>query len=807
MARERSNAQINCSQPMNDAQPDSRFQSDRLVWIALSTLVLLAGAGNILWARLDAVPPAWDQASHLHIAYKYYQVFSTPTEQFWQDLLDVESYYPPLFHLSLAPLLGLSGFSTDAAAWINSFYVALIILATYGIGKELFDRQTGLMAAFLVVCYPFLASVSRQPLIDTALTAVVASGFYCSFRSNNFNHRKFSFLFSLVIALGFLVKWTFLFFLLPPVLMGLFSGDGESWRQKFSLLWFYLGLVTACLVLPFLIVIVSEWRWVPILLEVLLIYGLLNNRAAGWIPGKKIVNVMIMIMLPVVIAFPWYANNLVKMFKGLSLHAFRGEWEGDPTAGLDRWLFYLRALELQTGVFLFFLFLVGAVLWMIRKQDFNWTLITWIVFPYLIFSLISNKDTRYTLPCLPAVALVSAQWIRHLKRENVRMGIWIVLMLSGIGAYVFSGFTHHSLGRVTLPVLGEAPVVSSFPPVKQDWPIETILKDMMESSKVETGDFLIARTLTNHPYFHRGAFRNTAEISGLPIEVKIVKRNVGEMTDFFISKNDNLGPEFSLKDTRSKKGRLVNDPALRQTFPVFKTYPLPDGTMGVVYGRNVKPAHQLKGAGDLGQIGARFIEALAGYPKYGISQGENINVNILPTDRQEDIYLGRYKSITLTADSAVFSKVRIHNLKLVFEDVQINLYDLLLNGKLILFELGRLYPQATIRFEDVERRLMSKIKQDSEIRVEGEGDSIKANVRVDLPIGDITAEIKAGMIFQPEEYILPVVETLRLGPVTVPEIFYRRLASQKIGLKPTPSWPIVTDVRNIKIFPRELVVN
>ncbi|MFQ5444228.1 MAG: hypothetical protein ACE5EK_06375, partial [Nitrospinales bacterium] len=583
--------------------------------------------------------------------------------------------------------------------------------------------------------------------------------------------------------------------------------EGEAWCERIALCGFYLGLVTACLILPFLIVIVSEGRWVPIILEVLLVYGLVKGRTARWVPGKNIVNVTMMIILPVAIAFPWYANNLVKMIKGLSVHAFRGSWEGDPTAGLDRWLFYIRSLEMQTGIFLFFLFLVGGVLWMIRKQDFNWTLFSWIVFPFLIFSLISNKDTRYTLPFLPAVALVSVQWVHHLKRESVQMGIWVLVMLCGIGTYLFSGFTHHSLGRVDLPVLGEAPTISNFPPVKQDWPIEAILKDMMESSKIEPGDFLIARTLTNHPYFHRGAFRNAAEISGLPIEVKIVKRNVGEMTDFFISKNDNLGPEFSLKDTRSKKGRLVNDPALQQTFPVFKTYPLPDGTTGVVYGRKVKAARHLKGAADLDYVGARFLKALATYPKYGISKGENMKVEILPTDRPEDIYLGLYKSITLTADSAVFSKVRIHNLKLIFEDIQINLYDLLLNGKLIMFELGRLYPQVTIRFEDVEKRLMSKIKQDSEIRFEGTEEGVQANIRIDLPIGDITAEIKAGMIFKPKEYILPVVETLRLGPITVPEIFYRRLASQKISLKPTPSWPIVTDVRKIKILPRELVVN
>ena len=138
-------------------------------------MILWTYACNQIWVLLDTRPPSWDPAAHLRIAFGYWNVFVSGTDRFWLDLLSVEPFYPPFYHLTLLPVFAWLGISTDNAVVLNSIYLAVIILSTYGIGNRLYGKNTGLLAAFLISCYPFLAYSSRQNLMGTTLTAAVTS--------------------------------------------------------------------------------------------------------------------------------------------------------------------------------------------------------------------------------------------------------------------------------------------------------------------------------------------------------------------------------------------------------------------------------------------------------------------------------------------------------------------------------------------------------------------------------------------------------------------------------------------------------
>ena len=86
----------------------------------------------------------------------------------------------------------------------------------------------------------------------------------------------------------------------------------------------------------------------------------------------------------------------------------------------------------------------------------------------------------------------------------------------------------------------------------------------------------------------------------------------------------------------------------------------------------------------------------------------------MPTGNKEDLYLGRYKKITVTADSAVSNKIRLDDFELTFHDVQINLYELFLHDKLIFFKIGRLFPRATIQFEPLEQLALKEMKANAQ---------------------------------------------------------------------------------------------
>ncbi|SVE08770.1 uncharacterized protein METZ01_LOCUS461624, partial [marine metagenome] len=240
----------------------------RMRYAVLTTLVLWVFGSNLTWVVLDKVPPAYDFARHLYIAFLYWQAFDWGSQSLWFDLLSVEPYYPPLYHLSLIPFAVVFGFSAFSAVLANSVYLGVIILSTYGIGSLINDRRTGLMAAFLVSCYPFLAHLSRTPMIDTMLTAAVALAYYLFLKSKNFEERIYSLLFALVFAGGMMVKWTFLVFVLPAVIIGLIGNKPLRLRQTLAQFAYYLGMILVLLVIPLFIFFLEELVWIAWVFEI-----------------------------------------------------------------------------------------------------------------------------------------------------------------------------------------------------------------------------------------------------------------------------------------------------------------------------------------------------------------------------------------------------------------------------------------------------------------------------------------------------------------------------------------------------------
>ena len=178
----------------------------------LCAIVLWVWGSNAIWMTLDNRPPAWDQGGHLRYTFHYWQALSSGSENWWIDLLNVEPFYPPLFHLSLIPFSLIFGFTLETAIVANSFYLTVSILSTYAIGKILYNRSAGLIAGFLISCYPYMVNLSREYLISIMLTSAVTLTYFLFLKSENFENKTFSLLFSLVYACGLMIKWTFLIF-------------------------------------------------------------------------------------------------------------------------------------------------------------------------------------------------------------------------------------------------------------------------------------------------------------------------------------------------------------------------------------------------------------------------------------------------------------------------------------------------------------------------------------------------------------------------------------------------------------------
>jgi 4-amino-4-deoxy-L-arabinose transferase-like glycosyltransferase len=760
----------------------------------LLAIILWIFGGNLIWILLDIRPPSYDQGLHLFRTFNYWEAMSSGSEDWWQDMLNVEPFYPPFYHLSLIPLSLIFGFTLDTGVIGNSFYMAILTLSIYGIGKILYTRNAGLIAAFLVSCYPIIVSMSREYIISVMLTAMTALAYYLFLKSKNFENKKYSILFSFIYATGLMVKWTFFIYILPAVLMGLW-GETIGLKDRIIQSAYYIGMIAALLIVPFFILIIGEQRWIPLTLEFLLILALIKSFPRASISTQKAINLILLSCISILICFPWYAHNLINILIGMSKFAFPGY---DPEGANVTWSYYIEIISHQMGNPLMIIFASTFFYYIFKKDQINWLVFFWALFPIVVFTFVDNKGLRYTMPSLPVMALITAVVLTQVKNIFLRKILYSITGAAALVTIIYTGFIPQP---AFLPSFGKGNL-----PITQSWSINQILDDIIEEAKPEKGEYLTVRTLANYAYFQRGAFRDFAAFRELPIVMKGVKRNVGEMTDFFITRSG----DFSRQSANAINARnlLLKDPALTKSFKLFRSYPLPDGNKGLLYKFDMEPANDLLGVTNLEQIGKQLKVAFSSYPIYGVKNGVNMTVDITPTDNPQDIYFGRYKSIRIKADSAICNKVLIENFELLFENVQLNIYDLLLNGKFILFNLERLTPRGTIRFDDLEKSAERGMKGKGTIKVSGSKNSITLKAKYFLSQGQIVeGETKINILFSPGEKIQPEFEYLKLGPLNIPTLFIRRITNAKMVLTPTSRWPLETNIQSLKISPRKIEIN
>lgn len=784
--------------PVTDSQSNPNFH-----YYFLCLIILWVWGSNAIWMILDHRPPSWDQGGHLRYTFHYWQALTSGSENWWIDVLNVEPFYPPFFHLSLIPFAMIFGFTLDIAIIANSFYLTIAILSTYGIGKFFYNRSTGLLAGFIIACYPFMVSMSREYMLSVMLTSAVTLTYYLFLKTQNLENKLFSLFFSLVYASGLMIKWTFFIYTLPVIVTVLFN-DPLSPQKRMMQSLYYLGMVVSLLVLPFIIFISGEISGIFLLAELFLIGALAKTYSTKLISPQKLINLIVLTCISVLICFPWYAHNLINISIGMSKFAFpTAVLKGGMDWNLPIWGFYLEMIERQMGMPLLLLFILSLIALLV-KGGLNRVLLAWAILPIVVFTFINNKGARYTMPSLPAMALITAIALTHIRSLPWRKGLYVLTGIIGIVTSVYAGFV---TGSIPLPILGGQFFGFKNLPIAQTWSINKILDDILTEAPPSQGEFLTVRTLTNHPYFQRGGFRNFSEFRGLPIVVKSVKRNVGEMTDFFITKTGDFGVH-AFRDINPKLTRLLKDPALQKTFTLFKSYPLPDGSKGLVIQKNIQPATDLPDINNLEAIGEQIMTAFANYPIYGIKNAINPEISIEPTGNPEDIFLGRYKQIKIKADSVVSNKVRIDDFELIFDNIQINIYDLILNNKLILFDLDKLTPKGTLHFDSLEKDIFKAMKEKGHVTIEGFDKGILIKANYPLPQGQVLeGSAKINLSISPGKKIKPVVEFLKLGPLDIPQILFRRIAHQEIILTPTPGWPLKTNIQTIQIHPRKLQIN
>lgn len=522
--------------------------------IGLALIWIIQGICNYWWLKVDTRPPYYDMAGHSLITINLIQFPERLFPIGWaQHLLSVGPY-PPFAYVVAGGFGFLFWPTVDTFLAANWLFLGILMLAVYEIGRRCAGVSTGIFAALLISLYPMIYGLSRIYLLDLPLTAMVAASIACLFCSEMFRYRAPSIVLGIMLGLGMLTKWTLVIFVLGPL------------------------AITAYLV-------IKE-------------------------PKLRLVNFALTGIVAGIIFLPWYLYNFDRLLDFLQIGGFEAAvLEGDPSRGTwAAWTYYLEALlNNQVLLPLFLLFLVGFVVVLMRWRSnvYFLLLLSWIVVPYVIFANYDNKDVRYTLPYLPAIALLTSIGIMQLRSRATRsllMSMGIVMGFAQFGVLTFGVSAlaggviqprvQVSFLHMPMTVYSEVVHVAS-PPQRQDWQIQTILNRILLDNPVAPS---VTRpkeigVIPNAPHFEMQSFLYFIKVDHMPLSVHTVDRGTRResleqalRSDYLVTKSGGLGPNWTIQDGYELTLELQDkNSILGREFKVLDSMPLPDGSTAYIF--------------------------------------------------------------------------------------------------------------------------------------------------------------------------------------------------------------------------------
>ncbi len=336
--------------------------------IILIFIIIFHAILNYTILSIDNTYMVYDESNAYTFSLRIFNlVKSNPINLFYYFMND-QCTYPPLMHLASTPYYALFGTTQDISAFSNITFFIILILATYSIGKNLFNDKIGILSAIIVSFFPGIFAFSRVYMVDFPLAGMVTLSWYFLLKTKNFTNTKYSLLFSISAGLGMLTKFTYFIYVLPYFIFLL------PWISNF-------------------------FKQSP---------NQLNLKQKK----TKLFNLTLALVICLGIPSFWYFFNL----KRILLHhiAFNKAYIAQINLNynfgfiLKRFDFLFIDSSNQTGIFFFVIFLLSSLYAILNLKKIKTSyLLLWFFIP--IFFLLMNTfwlSGRYILPVLPSVAIL-----------------------------------------------------------------------------------------------------------------------------------------------------------------------------------------------------------------------------------------------------------------------------------------------------------------------------------------------------------------------------------------------------------------
>lgn len=517
-----------------------RYKVILLLWLSFYLIITYIAISK------DKAPWTDDCSVYYTISIKYYNELSPPSFKTPINLYRIEPRRHSIFMLFSAPFYFFFGTSPSVALSTNLFFLVILMLSIYGIGKYIMNEYTGILSASLVMLFPGISALSRMYYIDFSLLAIVSLSMYLLLKTNQFQNLKYCILLGLSIALGMLIKIPYIVYILGP---------------------FIYTIRTS-----------------------------LRKKSIDVMSLKKrniIVSTILGISLPLI----WYLPRADLVIKRLFHYAITFGYITSPHQNpYGKELFTYLFINSQTSLFFLSVFIL-CLYYYIRTHNKNKTfLLLWIFVPLISFSLIPHRDFRYIAPILPAISIIISTAILSIKKFRFKqITVCMVLLVGLLQYYIFTynpnlfylktSFLRNPIVKFLLFGWGDERYYYTYPPVdNRNWHIMDIIETIKKSSDLTAKEKEIeVRALSMSSYvWTLGSYAYALNLPLSFLSAGYRPLNSLDIDFVIIQENGYLAPDYGNFMSNINQSRVFFEKHIDE-FKLIKIFILPDESKISIY--------------------------------------------------------------------------------------------------------------------------------------------------------------------------------------------------------------------------------
>lgn len=481
----------------------------------------------------DKTPQSWDQSGHLLYGLTMLDLLKNGHIS---EALKSTYFYPPLYYLATLPIYLIEK-APPFPIFINVFFLLLLLVSVYRLAAGYFNKTAGLLAALIVASYPWVIFQRRNYLLDFPLTAMIAASMYSFYLTDGLTKRRQTVIAAVAAALCLLTKELGAVYIIPFYIFTLLSTLYQKRQLK-----------------------------------------------------TVFTNGIFFVIIAVAIASVWYVPNIRMVQKGFSELSVYAEQEKDPTGlTIASLRYYFDQFRWQLSPVLFALVpLSAAALFVNRnRRRLMLILVPAIGASYLFFTLIPNKDPRYSLPFVVYFAILSAGALSLLKQHRIISALATVCIVFLCAAQSLSL-------TIGWPAINSPYFVAHRAPNTSDWKLSEIVA-YIHSLSPQTNP--IVAVLPDHPQINVGTLRYYSVIRDTPFNVisllepnnnASIHDNINR-ADFIVYKSNYQKMTTQTPNyTHVYKAYQIFD-SLKGTLSPIKTFAMPDDSDIIIYTKNNAP--------------------------------------------------------------------------------------------------------------------------------------------------------------------------------------------------------------------------